>query len=67
MGLSLGRILVDLLNANSKDPSIVSCTLSPAATEEIVADFTSAVSPKIGAYHRESRLTPSELQQLTFG
>lgn len=67
MGLSLGRILVDLLNANSKDPSIVSCTLSPAATEEIVADFTSAVRPKIDSYHHQRILPLAELEQLTFG
>lgn len=65
--MSLGSILADLLIAHNKDPRIVSCMPSVEETEEIVADFTGAVRPKIGAYHRESRLTPFELQQLTFG
>lgn len=67
MALSLGGVLAELLKTNGETPSIVSCTPSVEETEKIVADFTGAVRPKIGAYHRESRLTPFELQQLTFG
>lgn len=66
MGLSLGRILVDLLDANSKDPSIVSCRISGEGTELIIDDFAAAVRPGIDSYHQRI-LTPSQLQQLTFG
>ena len=67
MALSLGDCIARLLIAHNEDPRIVSCTLSPAATEEIVAKFACAVGPEIVAGRRERILTPSELQQLTFG